>query len=176
MRKPFRLKKTYFIAGTCLLAIILIGNGFYNIGKRSSKINQKIVFINTNINWAWGYQNYGYYIDGNGNMIKFDLSKEDKKYADILNLLEYLEKQNNPTISKTIDSYEMNKYYNYLYKINPNTKLIRRSTGADRGANTLYGVTYTSNGNPNIITIYSSGDWEVINPDPYAIKIKNWLR
>ena len=177
MEKSLRFKKTYLlIAGACFFAVVFIGNSFYNHLKPSYKIKQKIVFIHSNINYASGYQNHGYYIDGKGNMIKYDLSKEDKKYADINNLLEYLEKQDNPTINKTISASEMNKYYHHLCKINPDTKLIKHSKGADIGSSTIYGVTYSSNGKPNIITIYTSGDWEIENTDPYAKKIKDWLR
>ena len=141
-----------------------------------SKINQQIVFINIHVNWAWGYQNHGYYIDNKGNIIKFDLSKEDKKYADMSNLLEYLETQNNPTVSNTISTLELNKYYNYLNKINPNTKLIEGRGGADMGGNAIYGVTYNSDGKPNFILIDEVGDVKYKNPDPYAKKITYWLR
>jgi len=162
------------IAGTWFLVVAFTKHGL--LWNPPSKINEKIVFINIYVNHARGYQKRGYYIDNKGNIIKFDLSKEDNKYADMSNLLEYLEKQKNPTIDKTISTYELNKYYNYLNKINPNTKLIERSRGADMGGNAIYGVTYTSDGKTNFILIDEIGDWEHKNPDPYAEKITNWLR
>jgi len=139
-------------------------------------IEQKVVFIQQYINFASGYQNNGYYIDNKGNVIEFDLSEEGEQYADQLKMIEHFEKQENPTIKKTISQNEINKYYEYLYKIDPDAELIKTSVGADMGANSIFGITYTKEGAIRIITIDSTGDWEVKNTDKYAQKINNWLR
>jgi hypothetical protein len=139
-------------------------------------IKQKVVFIQRYINYASGYQNYGYYIDNNGNVIEFDLSEEGERYADQLKMIEYFEKQENQIVKKTISQNEINKYYEYLYKIDSNAELIMKSVGADMGANSIFGIVYTEEGTLRIITIDSTGDWEVKNTDKYAQKINNWLR
>ncbi|HSR04339.1 MAG TPA: hypothetical protein VLM88_07135 [Proteiniclasticum sp.] len=140
------------------------------------KIEQKVIFIQQYINYASGYQNNGYYIDNEGNVIEFDLSEEGEQYADQLEMIGYFEKQENQIIKKTISQNEISKYYEYLYKIDSNAELIKKSVGADMGANSIFGIAYTKEGTLRIITIDSTGDWEVKNTDKYAQKINDWLR
>lgn len=142
----------------------------------SLDIKQKVIFIQQYINFASGYQNNGYFIDNKGNVIEFDLSEEGQQYADPLRMVGYFEKQENPIIKKTFSQNEIDKYYGYLYKIDSNAELIKKSVGADMGANSIFGITYTRDGALRIITIDSTGDWEVKNTDKYAQKINNWLR
>lgn len=139
-------------------------------------IKQKVVFIQQYINFASGYQNNGYYIDHNGNVIEYDLSEEGEQYTDLSKMIEYFEKQDNPIIRKTISQNEINRYYEYLYKIDSKTEPMRKSVGADMGADSIFGITYTKDGALEIITIDSTGDWEVRNTDQYAQKISKWLR
>ena len=140
------------------------------------KIEQKVIFIQQYINYASGYQNNGYYIDNEGNVIEFDLSEDGERYADQSEMIEYFEKQENQIIKKTISQNELDKYYECLYKIDSKAELIKKSVGADMGANSIFGLVYTEEGTLRIITIDSTGDWEVKNPDKYAQKINDWLR
>lgn len=145
-------------------------------GKVSGKINQKIVFIQQFTNYSDTYINRGYFIDNEGNKVTYDLSFEDKKYANIKELLPYLEKLQYDKSESRINQKDLLKYYDLLYKIDHNYKLDEKSYGADQGSDAFYGVVYASNNSPNIVLIDETGDWVKKNTDSNAIKIKEGLR
>jgi len=169
------------IAASVMLISILISacgskNAENKVGKVSKKIEQKIVFVQQFTNYSDTYINKGYFIDNEGNKVTYDLSSEDKKYADSKELLPYLEKLQYDKSESKINQEDLQKYYDLLYKIDLNYKLDEKSYGADQGSDSLYGVIYDSNNSHKMILIDETGDWEKKNTDSNAIKIKEGLR
>jgi len=173
-------KRIIFIASIILISILASAcrnkNTENKVGKVSRKIEQKIVFVQQFTNFSDTYTNRGYFIDNEGNKVTYDLSSEDKKYADIKELLAYLEKLQYDKSESKISQEDLLKYYDLLYKIDPNYKLDEKSYGADKGSNALYGIVYDSNKSPKIVLIDETGDWVKKNTDSNAIKIKEGLR
>lgn len=173
-------KRIIFLVSIMLISILALGCTKENYenkeGQVTSKIEQKIIFIQQFINYSDTYTNRGYFIDNEGNKVTYDLSSEDKKYASAKELLTYLEKLQYDKTENKISQEDLQKYYDLLYKIDLNYKLYEKSYGADQGSDILYGVIYDTNKSPKIVLIDERGDWVRKNTDNNAIKIKEGLR
>ena len=147
-----------------------------NDSMETEEITQKIVFVYQYTNWSDTYQNRGYYIDCAGNKVKYDVSTEAEKYADLPKLLSYLESQENVESEPCLDKNELSQYFDWLLNISLDYTLEEKSEGADRGSHCFYGIRYDKEGELIPILLAESGDWTRTNTDSYAVKIVEELR
>ncbi len=139
-------------------------------------IDQKIVFIWRNINYSGGHQNYGGFVDNEGNEVGYDLIEknlEDLTFKEAFSYLESMEYGEDDAYRK-FDVSELEEYYSYLYKIDPDAEVVEERVGDDAGQRTLYGVVYREENAPTFVLIKSEGDVKQVNTDPYAKKIAKW--
>lgn len=173
-------RRMVITAKIILVSILLLACGNKTQSAESVKaepeIKQNIVFIQQYTNYSDTYQNRGVFIDSKGNKIPFDLSEEDKKYADSKELLAYLEEFQYDPSDDSIGMKELRRYYDLLYKIDLDYKVKEESSGADQGRDVLYGVVYDKDHSSVMVLIEERGDWKVENTDPNAVKIREGLR
>ncbi len=147
-----------------------------NVETENIEIDQKIVFMWDYVNFAWGYENHGSFVDNKGNKVGYELSDERWKESsreEELSYLESMEYGESDTHGK-IDMSELEEYYSYLYKIDPNAEVTEEYVADDAGQRTLYGIVYREENIPTFVLIRSEGDCIYVNTDPYAKKIAEW--
>lgn len=138
-------------------------------------IDQEIVFINQRLAWSDTYINMGYYIDKHGDFYTFDVSDMDNKYADPLELLNYLLNNSGNIVDINIEEDQLKENYWYLLHIDANAQIDSESIGCDQGSDITYGIIYKENGDVQLLMLEEKGDFERTNTDPYATKIMEWL-
>ncbi|MBR6537835.1 MAG: hypothetical protein IKT67_11625 [Lachnospiraceae bacterium] len=142
-----------FVASFCLLCFLLAScSGNDNEKKINGQENlnvdysQTILFVLSDTSYANEYENKGYFVLGDGSKCFFDLSDEDRNYANIENLYQYL--------SSHLSEFERIEYLSpeetvqcmdYLYEIEERSE-IKKDTNyvADAGQSDLYGVRFVS--------------------------------
>ncbi len=122
-------------------------------------INQDIVFISQYSNFAWGYQNYGSFIDKNGDLYKFDFSDlpYDISVEEKIEKMLEIKETENPT-TNFCNEEELKYLYELLYMVNINEGFYEENVSCDAGQSTLYGVRYKDDSSFELIQIYSDGD------------------
>ncbi len=145
-------------------------------GEEKVKINQKIVFIWRYINAASGYQNYGTFVDSEGNKVGYDLADERWRKMTRDEELPYLEslEYRESDIHGKVDMSELEEHYSYLYKIDLDAEVTEERRASDAGQRTLYGIVYQEKSVPTFVLIKSEGNYKYVNTDPYAKKIAEW--
>lgn len=173
---------TMFIMVCIVLFACLICVGCGNQDSRNQQtefaIEQKIVFVCQHVNWADGYVNYGFYIDNYGSRVDFDVSLSDEKYSDINELITYLhEMDNRLQVTDNVFSLpELCALYTDLYKIERNSKTLRRCFGgADMGETCFYGIV-VENDKEIPVLLMEKGNWETIRLDIHAQKILECIK
>ncbi len=117
-------------------------------GIEKDGIDQKIIFIESNVNYSGLYQNSGVFVDDEGNMVEYDLSNggwRDSTFEERLFYLENMEYDESDVIMK-INMSELGRNFSYLYKVNPDAKIKEKFRAYDAGQRALYGVAYLEEG------------------------------
>ncbi|MCM1569007.1 MAG: hypothetical protein NC081_06115 [Roseburia sp.] len=174
-----RGKKKILLTASCVIIVLLLlcAGVLYYGGKRG--IDQKILFIYRyhDMNEAKEYDNYGYFIDNQGNQVEYDFSKQLDGWTGMYDdeLLETLEGMEYTESKPLFSAREIRKLYDWLYKIDAECEVERNFVNqADAGYN-LFGIRYKEDGTVEIIKIFETGASYAENPDPYARRIKTAL-
>lgn len=139
----------------------------------------EIMLISQHTNWAWDYQNYGYFVTIYGDVYEFDFSNYDaqeymfpNEKTDFLAYLEDIMK--NGEISRFEDVSDIQPL---ILKVNANSGWKNTSYACDMGQTTLYGVRPNAdNTNMEVIKLYSYGDSIYVLNDQDSKKICTmWL-
>lgn len=119
----------------------------------------EIIVISRNLNYAWGYQDMGFFITSNGNVYSFNFSQDmhgkssynpDKTFMQKLNLLmEYTE----PFV--VVDMEYIQKLYSYILKLDVDDTFRSKSVACDAGSSTLQFNNVSEN---KLILCRESGD------------------
>lgn len=162
----------------CVLCFLLIGCK----GNSSEKeirsyedvqvdYSQKILFILSGTSYGNGYENKGYFVLGDGSKCFFDLSEEERKYANIENLYQYL--------SSHLSEYERMAYLSseevkeciaYLYEVDEKSEIKEETAYFDGEQNDLYGVRFASE-TPEFVLLKGIGSLWKERPDENVGKI-----
>ncbi len=161
-----------FVASFCLLCFLLAScSGNDNEkkinGQEKSNVNysQTILFVLSDTSYANGYENKGYFVLGDGSKCFFDLSEEERKYASIENLYQYL--------SEHLSEFERTDYLlpeeakaciAYLYEVDETTELKEETVYFDGEQYDLYGVRFASE-TPEIVLLKGAGGIRKERPD-----------
>lgn len=138
-----------------------------------------ILFQYEYINYAWGYQHSGYYIDGEGNVLKYE-KPEGWNFADSDNKLSsdrLFENLNKCTISeKTIPSSELSKYSRHIENIASSKVTAPKNVGADFGSIRYYCYRYDETTDTyRGYLIRMEGDYTCENLNFYSKKVASWM-
>ncbi len=175
-------KKRRIIVSALVVALLFVALFRYvdtYPGIEKEEIDQKIIFLWMNFDSTGGYRNYGVFVDGEGNEVEYDLTDKGWIQMTFEEQLSYLENMEygERNIKRKIEVSELKKYYSYLYKINPDARIIEYSSfyrSYDTVQTALYGVAYLEEGVPMPILINSKGEDYYVNTNRYAKKIATW--
>lgn len=142
--------------------------------------NQTILFQFEYENNAWGYQHYGYFIDNEGNVLKYD-NPEDWNFLD--NELILSEKHVTENLSKClltgtkITKEELQKYTNYIHNIASSKITALKNVAADAGS--LQFICYQFSESSETYKGYlikMEGDFTCENLNFYSKRVVAWMR
>lgn len=148
---------------------------------RNCDIKQKILFHLAYFNYAWGYQNNGFFIDNEG-LIKYyniksekDWRKADSGYYSKTDL-EYNYRAAD-SITGKVDRVELCHYYNLIESASEQKLSKRVHSAYDAGASTFIAYIWDENREKyKMVFLSMEGDFSRDNLNPNAIAIADWLR
>lgn len=141
---------------------------------------QEILFGVSYVNYAWGKQNRGFFINQKGqvytynNPAKWNFPQEDASLSEVLMKENLSASQLKDTI---ISATEVKKFASVLYDIREDRFSPRTAKGADMGSTTYYAFRFDPDSKtykPVLLALY--GDFETQNLDLNAVEITNWLK
>jgi len=138
-----------------------------------------ILFQYDYVNWAWGYQHAGWFIDSSGNVKGYNLP-HNWKYADSLGyiLKDSLELNynNTDTLLFQVEKQELLEKAKMIEKTINGKLSAKTHTAFDAGSAVLYCYYWDrKKGAYKIIFLAESGDFEQHNLDTSGIALSNWL-
>lgn len=150
------------------------------IGTSKERKNE-IMLINQYTNYAWEYQNYGYFVTIYGDVYEFDFSNDyqenmymfPNEKTDFLSSL--VDIMDNSEVSKVED---VSNISNFLLQVDANAGWKNTFYACDMGQTTLYGVRPNAdNSDMEIIKLYSYGDTIEVSQDVNTQEICSmWLK
>jgi hypothetical protein len=141
--------------------------------------NQMVLFQYEYINYAWGYQHSGFYIDNDGNVLKYE-KPEGWNFSDSENVLSsarLFENLNKCTVSeKIISSSELTKYSRHIENIASSKVTAPKNVGADMGSIRYYCYRYDKvTDTYKCYLIKMEGDYTCENLNYYSKKVVSWM-
>lgn len=136
----------------------------------------EIIFIKNYVNWADGYQDSGWFVDGAGNAYKFDFStgnydvKEKESDEQFIDRLEAIMGQSEPFAVADMDV--LRKIYSEGLKIDCNASYDEETAAFDAGQNNYI---FRNPENGKLIICFATGDVERQLKDIHAKKIKKYV-
>jgi len=141
---------------------------------------QEILFQQEYINYAWGFQHYGFIIDINGNVLtfnnpdKWNFPDKDGK------LTEQQVKENIASCTltgKKIAKMDLNKYINYIDNISSSKVTAAKTTGNDMGSLVYYCYQFSENNSSYRATkIKMEGDSQCENLNYFSKRVVHWMK
>jgi len=170
--------KTFLVKIFLFLLIVLFITGC----KKNNVISEKqaILFQIEYINYAWGYQHNGFFIDSEGNVLTY---KNPQKWNFPDKNLNLSESQVNDNISyclnsgKKIPREELLKYVNFIKNISSSKVTALKNVAADAGSLEYICYQFSENsGTYKGYLIKMEGDFTCENLNFYSKKVTTWLR
>jgi len=148
----------------------------------SPALGQKILFEYTYINFAWGFQCYGYYVDSGGNVWKYRYGEDDGIWQpeDPNNLSEsqLLGKySHNPVLAATVDRETVHQMAALIPAAAAGELTDRRNEANDMGS--IVYLAYTFDPSSRLyhpVRLLIGGDWYAKNDAPEADSLLKWFR
>jgi len=141
---------------------------------------QDILFQQEYTNYAWGYQHYGFIIDSDGNILKFN-KPEKWNTPDKFNKLTVQQVKENISsctlTGKRISRTELQKYINYIDNISSSKITAPKTVGADMGSMLYYCYQFSENSSTYRSTIIKmEGDTQCENLNFFSKKVVDWMK
>ncbi len=168
--------------------IPILGIALFSMGcvKESSVIeatkvaDQEVFFEVSYVNFAWGKQANGFFIDNAGNTKIFqgELKWKNSEMKGKLSETEMKDNLSLATISKKIVSADEFSKYTAILPILTDTQLSKKTSGgADRGSTVYYAYKFDkSTKTYTAIFLAEEGDFNMQNKDANAVKVTEWLK
>lgn len=130
-----------------------------------------IIVVCNYSNYAWGYEQDGWFMDGSGNIYSYDFSNYDyyilsgnasSDYS-LMDELKIIQKNSKPT--KTCDKGTVNKLYREGIQIDPTADFVYEEAAYDAGQTNTY---FHNPETDELILIESNGDTNAIPKDMHA--------
>lgn len=173
------MKNIFFVA---ILAIALsaVGCSSDNGGMVELHKNQKIYFQYEYVNYAWGYQHFGWMIDDKGNVLCFK-KPENWVSADSLGYVNAVDMENNimkiDSVCLKIDASELNKKISLIQKASEGKISEPVSEMFDAGVTIFSAFTY----DPETklykrVLLKQIGDARIENSSEESVELYEWLQ
>lgn len=173
--EPIFMKRNSFII------IIFLSIAFSGCRKNPVPLSDRqLLFQMDYVNYAWGYQHYGYIIDGEGNILTYD-NPEKWNFPDVNYMLP--ESQVADNLSKCrrsgekVPLDELTRFAGYIDNISSSKISAPKNTGADAGS-TQY-ICYRYSGTANSYKgslLKMEGDFTCENLNFYSKKVVSWMK
>jgi len=142
--------------------------------------NQVILFQFDYLNYAWGYQHYGFIIDTEGNILKYD-NPEGWNFPDSeLNLTSAKASENISKcipVGKAIDKDELLRYASFIDNIAQSKVTALKNAGADGGTSQYICYQFSENsGTYKGHLMKMEGDFTCENLNFYSKKVTLWMK
>ncbi|MEI6050595.1 MAG: hypothetical protein WCS03_16990 [Bacteroidota bacterium] len=141
---------------------------------------QTILFQFEYVNYAWGYQHYGFIIDNEGNVLKYS-NPENWNFQD--NDFSMSEARVSENISKcaktgiTISKEDLHKYSNYINNIASSKVTALKNVAADSGSSEYFCYQFSeSTKTYKSYLIKKEGDFICENLNFYSKKTVAWMK
>jgi len=160
--------KKYSIMLIILLCLVLVG-----CGKDTYKLSeQDIVFVYRKLYYADVYENSGFFIDNQGKRYYFDLTADERGYAENEEVYEYLiNNRDSFTGEEFLSQEEIEEWYGYLCAISPDAEMKKETSMICGGSSIVFGVRTTQENDEEIILLEADGLWMERNLDENARKL-----
>ena len=140
----------------------------------SDYLPEDIILINNYLNYAWGYEQYGWFLTGSGDIYRYDFSNEfipeylfsDETYS-LIDMLKIIQANSKPT--GKCDPAKVEKIYQEGMQIDPNAEYTSENTACDAGENRLE---FYNNKTNELILVESTGDTEALPTDIHAKEVR----
>ncbi|MDD5773146.1 MAG: hypothetical protein PHX78_06735 [bacterium] len=175
---------------SCLILLVIIIFGFgCNMpwdnsvsAIESNDLKQKFLFELEHINFAWGYNHYGFYIDNEGSIYSYQYSKNDKKFDFNENKF-YTEEELSEKYShlkkliKVIDIKILNEKSKLIESASKGNYSERVGMGADQGGTDYIAYLFDPKINKyKVVELCVEGDWSYFNLSDSAKDLTSWLK
>lgn len=142
--------------------------------------DQEILFQMDYLNYAWGYQHYGFMVDNQGRVLTYD-NPEKWNFPDdnfILTEDQVAENISMCRISEVrINEEDLKRFSSYIEKIASSKVSATRSTGADAGLIQFICYRYSENSLMyKGFLVKSEGDFSAENLNFYSKKVISWMK
>lgn len=165
------------------LAFVFILAVFSSGGcKKNNAINenQQILFQYDYINYAWGYQHFGFFIDNEGNILTYKNPQTWNYPDENFTLTEFQLRENSENCVNTgekINPDELEKYAGYIKNISLSKITALKNVAADAGAGQYICYLYSGvSGTYKGTLIKMEGDFTCENLNFYSKRVSAWLK
>jgi len=141
----------------------------------------KPVFDFLRINWAWGFQCRGSYINGSGQVRTYVCDRPGDSVPEFRNPQDRIRAVQrrfymNDTLVANRDSLEVLEMYQLLWQAEKEPLTEPRDLGADQGGRSIRGILYdTLSQQPRDVLLSEQGDRECHREGPASARLLKWL-
>ena len=169
---------TYLLAFTTMIA-----SSCAHTGNKAAQdaISQRVLFQQSFVNYAWGYQNRGWFVDNRGTMKAYRVTdaeywvRPDSGYISVDDLISNYSLGDK--IIYTIPDKELRQKYGLIGAAASGEISERTRSAYDAGLVQFSCFWWDKErGLFKEVLLSLSGDWEQVNLDPAAIELDNWLK
>ncbi len=136
---------------------------------------EDIILISNYSNYAWGYEENGWFLTGSGDIYRYDLCDNyipeyyfsDETYS-LYDMLEIIRDNSKPT--GKCDPSKVEKIYCEGMQVDPNAEYTSENSACDAGESTLQ---FYNKKTDELILIEATGDTEKLPTDKHAIEVRN---
>lgn len=170
--------KAHLLKSSLLFLTILLLTGC----KKGFTVSEKnvVLFQYDYINYAWGYQHKGFFIDNKGNVLEYNNPEEWNFPEDDLILSEKLLNENLALCAQSevkISEEELQKYVSYIKNISSSKITAIKNDAADAGTSKYICFQYLENtGNYKGSLIKMEGDFTCENLNFFSKKVVLWMK
>lgn len=173
------MKLLYTFLGFGLFVLSFICCEKDNDSPDVKKINQRIIFQYDYINFAWGYQHNGWFIDSSGNVSCYNLP-DNWHFPYSLGYISAAAMDSNlmetDSICYVLDKKELAEKVGLIEEAAKGELSEPMHTGCDMGGRSYTGFIYNSeNKTYKEILLKQTGDWSIDNYSQAAVDLSKWL-
>jgi hypothetical protein len=164
-----------------LITVIVIALTLSSCKKNFSvREGQDIFFKFEYVNYAWGFQHYGFMVDVKGRVLTFN-DPPKWNFSDNDHLISRAQVQENISYctesEKVIPQLQLSKFMKYIDKIASSKITAQKNIGADKGTSTFVCYQFSENTSLYKETIIKmEGDANCENLNYFSKKVVEWMR
>ena len=168
-----------FLKIVSIISFVLLVMGCDEREIYSLQPDQKVVFMVSSSNFAWGRNLSGFFVSRDGEIRRY----RNPPVWNIPEKLEMTEEQMNENLTQTtiakvkLDEDEVSRFIKKIPEIKSNSFSPRIQVGNDMGGTSYYILMRDAEQKKyELLLLEEKGDWEVHSTDKSAIEITQWLK